>query len=163
MCLPWGRHPCLPVLAASCRQFSTPPTDARRTGSQGWLPYKRADNAKQIPQLVSLCTGVSRPGPPACTWRVTTQEETEEQRGKKVSEETRAQQGALEKDCSISLTPRFSGVASRSPSVFNRFNGFLCVCRAVRNVLRRAPRTQEDGTSRAEDALSATSSPFGRD
>jgi len=22
--------------------------DARRTGSQGWLPYKRAENAKQI-------------------------------------------------------------------------------------------------------------------
>ena len=90
-------------------------------------------------------------------------QETEARRGKKVSEETRAQQGALEKDCSISLTPRFSGVASGSPSFFSRFNGFLCVCRAVRNVLGRALRAHEDGTSRAEDALSGTSGPFGRD
>ena len=26
----------------------------------------------------------------------------------------------------------------RVPELFNRFNGFLCVCRAVRNVLGRA-------------------------
>ena len=48
MCLAWGGHPCLPVLAASCRQSSTPGTDARRTGSQGCLPYKCAENATQI-------------------------------------------------------------------------------------------------------------------
>src|SRR5260370_14827307 len=47
-------------------------------------------------------------------------------------------QGALEKDGSISLTPRFSGGGVRVAELFNRFNGFLCVCRSVRNVLGRA-------------------------
>ena len=32
-----------------CRQSSNPDRDARRTDSQGWLPYKYSGNAKQIP------------------------------------------------------------------------------------------------------------------